>query len=77
VPMRTPRETTQPNRACTAYWASGLTHVYLDGALRRAVDERPQRLTARDEVRLDLTVDDRRLLKLLGIAAGAAGAWVP
>src|SRR5439155_20575350 len=37
VPVRTGRETTQPNRACTEYWATGLTPVYLEGALRRAL----------------------------------------
>jgi len=35
-PIRSPRETTQPNRADAAYWASGLSRVYLEGALRRA-----------------------------------------
>ena len=29
-------ETTQPERTHLAYWATGLTHVYLEGALRRA-----------------------------------------
>jgi hypothetical protein len=36
-PVRSPRETTQPNRADTAYWATGLTAVYLEGALERAL----------------------------------------
>jgi hypothetical protein len=31
------RETTQPNRADLEYWAQGLTKVYLEGALIRAV----------------------------------------
>jgi len=39
-PLRTPRETEQPNRADLLYWAQGLTQVYLDDALRRAI-ERP------------------------------------
>ena len=34
--MRTQRETTQPNLADLEHWATGLTPVYLDGALRRA-----------------------------------------
>jgi hypothetical protein len=38
-PVRSPRETTQPNRADTEYWATGLTVVYLEGALRRALAE--------------------------------------
>jgi hypothetical protein len=36
-PIRTPRETTQPNRADTEYWATGVSAVYLDGALHRAL----------------------------------------
>jgi hypothetical protein len=42
-PVRTSRETTQPNRTDTEYWASGLTPVYLDGALARALTE-PRRV---------------------------------
>jgi hypothetical protein len=34
--MRTGRETTQPNRPDLLYWATGLTAVYLEGALDRA-----------------------------------------
>lgn len=36
-PVRTGRETTQPNRHDALYWATGLTHVYLEGALHRAL----------------------------------------
>lgn len=36
-PVRSPRETTQPNREDTRYWATGLTPVYLEGALSRAL----------------------------------------
>lgn len=36
-PVRSGRETTQPNRTDTLYWATGLTAVYLEGALRRAL----------------------------------------
>jgi hypothetical protein len=36
-PVRSSRETTQPNRVDTEYWASGLTYVYLQGALHRAL----------------------------------------
>ena len=38
TPLRSPRETTQPNRSDAVYWASGLTPVYLAGALDRALD---------------------------------------
>ena len=37
-PVRSGRETTQPNRQDTIYWATGLTPVYLEGALGRALD---------------------------------------
>ena len=36
--LRTPRETTQPDRAALVYWATGLSTTYLEGALRRALD---------------------------------------
>ena len=35
--LRSPRETTQPSRDATLYWAEGLTAAYLEGALRRAL----------------------------------------
>lgn len=35
--LRSGRETTQPNRTDTVYWATGLTPVYLEGALHRAL----------------------------------------
>ena len=37
-PVRSGRETTQPNRTDTMYWATGLTAVYLEGALHRALN---------------------------------------
>lgn len=36
-PIQSGRETTQPNRTDTEYWASGLAPVYLEGALERAL----------------------------------------
>lgn len=35
--LRTDRETTQPNLTAAEYWAGGLTPVYLEGALARAL----------------------------------------
>jgi hypothetical protein len=35
--FRSGRETTQPNRTDSLYWATGLTAVYLEGALERAL----------------------------------------
>jgi hypothetical protein len=42
--QRTRRETTQPKREDAVYWATGLTPVYLEGALERA--QRPARQAA-------------------------------
>ena len=36
--IRTPRETEQPNRDDLVYWSQGLTHVYLEDALLRALE---------------------------------------
>ena len=44
--VRSPRETTQPNRTDTVYWATGLTPIYLEGALSRALHP-PTRPTPR------------------------------
>ncbi len=40
-PIRTDRETTQPDRRFLEYWATGLTTTYLDGALLRATKPTP------------------------------------
>src|SRR5688572_27618357 len=37
APIRSDRETTQPNRTDAIYWSTGLSHVYLEGALQRAL----------------------------------------
>ena len=58
--VRSPRETTQPNRTDTIYWATGLTPIYLEGALQRALHPtfrarpRPQATPAFDEPAPDL-----------------------
>ncbi len=39
-PVRSGRETTQPNQQDAIYWATGLTPVYLEGALKRALTSR-------------------------------------
>ena len=36
--LSTGRETSQSHRDALTYWATGLEHVYLDGALARAVE---------------------------------------
>jgi hypothetical protein len=43
-PVRSPRETTQPNRTDMVYWASGLSATYMQGALARAL-KRPVVIT--------------------------------
>ena len=48
APIRSGRETTQPNRADTAYWATGLTTVYLQGALHRALTPLVRRIVEAD-----------------------------
>jgi len=53
--LRTKRETTQPNLAGLEHWATGLTPVYLEGALRRARPDRdvaPTRTAGPDTVPL-------------------------
>ncbi len=42
-PRRTDRETTQSGREAAKYWASGVTAIYLQGALTRSV---PLRVSA-------------------------------
>ncbi len=42
VPLSSGRETTQPNRQDAEYWATGLTPVYLEGALERALNPLPR-----------------------------------
>jgi len=39
--LRSQRETTQPNRTALEYWASGLTPIYLKGALERTLTPPP------------------------------------
>jgi hypothetical protein len=39
-PLRSQRETTQPNRTDAEYWATGLSEVYLEGALNRTLRPR-------------------------------------
>ena len=42
--LRTPRETTQPDRSALIYWATGLSGTYLEGALHRALNPLPARV---------------------------------
>lgn len=49
APLRTPRETTQPSHRDAVYWATGLTGVYLAGALDRALKPLVQHVAAPPE----------------------------
>jgi hypothetical protein len=51
--IRSPRETTQPNYTDTKYWATGLTRIYLEGALTRALAPAPPPLPAPGTARFD------------------------
>ena len=42
---RSPRETTQPDRNALAYWATGLSTTYLEGAFQRALAPSARRVT--------------------------------
>lgn len=42
TPVRTERETEQHDRSGLLYWARGLTQVYLEGALKRALAPTPR-----------------------------------
>jgi hypothetical protein len=42
--LRTTQESEQPNRSDLMYWAQGLTYVYLEGALQRALHPLPERV---------------------------------
>jgi hypothetical protein len=44
--VRSGRETTQPNQTALVYWATGLSPVYLEGALHRALQPASRRSAA-------------------------------
>jgi hypothetical protein len=46
-PLATDRETTQSKRDDLVYWAMGITPTYLEGALQRALEGRPEVRLAR------------------------------
>jgi hypothetical protein len=54
-PIASGRESTQPNRTDLEYWAQGLTKVYLQGALARAIS-----LAERDERDFSTSNYDKR-----------------
>jgi hypothetical protein len=58
APIRSPRETTQPNLKDAAYWASGLTAIYLEGALSRAMNPMVRRAPPAAEPLFDGPAED-------------------
>jgi hypothetical protein len=58
APIRSARETTQPNRTDAAYWATGLTAVYLEGALQRALNPAARPPRSQDEPIFDQPAPD-------------------
>jgi hypothetical protein len=77
--LRTSRETTQPDRAALAYWATGLSATYLEGALARALmPNRPASATTMPEPAFespaptpagDLFATDRAVLDPFSVGA--------
>jgi hypothetical protein len=61
VPIRSARETTQPNRTDAAYWATGLTSVYLEGALQRALNPAVRPPRSHDEPIFDHPAPDHHV----------------
>ena len=59
--VRSGRETTQPNRQDTAYWATGLTPVYLEGALGRALN--PLQVALRNRLHRPSSMAPRRIVE--------------
>jgi hypothetical protein len=53
VALATDRETTQSTREHVLYWATGLGETYLQGALERALDRRPEVQLARRVARAE------------------------
>lgn len=53
LPLRSGRETTQPNRTDAEYWATGLTRIYLEGALGRALNPTIRRVAPRPHAMYD------------------------
>ena len=70
-PVRSPRETTQPNLKDAAYWASGLTAVYLEGALRRALNPVIRRAPAPAEPLFDRPASDIKISTARPVGADA------
>ena len=54
--LRTTQESEQPNRDDLMYWAQGLTYVYLEGALERAVRSSSDRVIDRVPVSIEPNV---------------------
>ena len=76
--VRSGRETTQPKRADLLYWAGGLTHTFLEGALLRALGVHgaraiPRRPTGRAPGRPHRAQPGRPRAPQPGAPSGSAG----
>jgi hypothetical protein len=71
--ISTARETTQADLADLQYWASGLTHVYLQGALERALDLQPDAQLAVELDRLE-ALETSAALEANSLEAAATAA---
>jgi hypothetical protein len=70
--IRSTRETTQPSRADTMYWATGLTRVYLEGALSRALTPSRRVETAHVDVEPAFDRPAPSVVSVDGLAAARA-----
>src|SRR5262249_49394914 len=73
--LATDRETTQSKRDDVVYWASGISATYLEGALHRALDLRPEARLARRMAQAELEGVYARAEAAAYRAAPEAGAY--
>jgi hypothetical protein len=72
-PLATDRETTQSKREDVVYWATGISATYLEGALQRALDRRPEVQLARRIASAERDAAQRRAeLEVYRLAADQA-----
>ena len=70
--LATDRETTQGKLEHILYWASGLSLTYLQGALERALDLRPEAQLARRVARAQCQEDALQEAEVYAAAAASA-----
>lgn len=70
--ISTSRETTQRTLSDVGYWASGLTHTYLEGALDRALELQPEAQLAKELEHLERVEASAQMRAATHEAAAAA-----